>query len=76
MPKQKVTEDQYIVELNKALQADEDYEEGMEFVPAPPGSSGKGMTGYNMRGRFDHWHWVGIYARVANKVREKFELLV
>ena len=76
MPKQRITEDEYLAELNRELRDDEEYEEGMNFLPWPPGSSGKGMTGYNMAARFENSHWVGIYARVAHKVRERFELQV
>jgi hypothetical protein len=76
MAKQRLTEDQYLAELNRRLREDEDYEEGMEFLSWPLGATGKGMTGYHMAGRFENYHWVGIYARVAHKVREDCELLI
>lgn len=74
MPKQRVTEDQYLSKLNECLRVDEDYEQGMEFLPWPPGTSGKGMSGYTMTGRFTNWQWLGIYARVAHKVADEFEI--
>ena len=74
MPKQRVTEDQYLAELNRQLQEDEDFEEGMEFLPAPDGSSGRAMSGYTMRGKFTNWNWIGIYARIAHRVADDFEI--
>ena len=74
MPKKRLTEDQYLAELNRRLKQDEDYEQGMEFLPWPPGSTGKGMSGYHMAGRFEQHDWVGIYARVAHEVRDEFDL--
>lgn len=74
MAKQRITEDQYLAELNRQLREDEDFEEGMEFVAWPEGSSGHHMTGYDMRGKFENWHWIGVYARVAHKVAERFHI--
>lgn len=76
MAKKRLTEDQYLAELNRELRAHKDYKPGMEFVAWPPNSTGKGMTGYDMKGRFDNWEWIGIYANVAHKVRDSYELLI
>lgn len=73
MPKPKLNEDQYIAELNRELTKDEYYHEGMAFVPSPPGTTGRGMTGYSVTGPF---HLMGVYARVAHKVAQEFELNV
>jgi hypothetical protein len=71
---QRVTEDQYLTELNRALREDEDYQEGMEFLPSPPGSHGREMRGYTFAGRFEKPGWTGVYARVAHKVAERFRI--
>jgi hypothetical protein len=63
-----VTEDDYVALLNKYLREDPDFKEGMEFKPAPPGSSGRGMSGYS----HDDFENVGIYARVAHRVDRKY----
>ena len=60
--------------LEDAPQQGANFEDGMEFLPSPHGSSGKGMSGYNMAGRFTNCLWVGTYARVANIVAEKYEI--
>ena len=73
MSKTRITADQYLEELNRHLREDKAFEDGMEFLPSPPGSSGAEMSGYSMTGRFTNWHWIGVYARVAHKVEEKYE---
>lgn len=72
MPKHRLTKDEYIAELNRQLSLDEQYQGGMEFLPAPPDASGSEMTGYDMAGPLE---WRDIYSRVAAKVREKFEVI-
>jgi len=71
MTKQLLTEDEYIAELNKQLNQDEYYEEGMEFIPYPEGARGHEMTGYSIKPFF---HKVAVFARVALKVSEHFDL--
>lgn len=74
MAKKRITEDQHLAELNRELRKDEEFMRGMEFLPSPPGSSGREMSGYTVTGRFQNFQWLGIYARVAHKVAEQFEL--
>jgi len=74
MPKQRVSEDEYLAQLNKHLLADSDYEEGMKFIPAPEGASGKGMNGYSMAVPFDRTVWLAVYSRAAHVVGEKFHI--
>jgi len=76
MAKKRLTEDEYLAELNRQLQQHKDFRNGMAFLPWPQGATGKAMTGYHMAGRFENWDWVGIYAQVAHKVREECELAI
>lgn len=69
----KVTEDQYLNELNRRLKVDEMYEAGMEFIPHPPGAVGSQMSGYSVTGPASK---IGEYARIAYQVSQEFEIKV
>lgn len=73
MSKRLLTADELINELNLRLHQDDEFQEGMSFVPYPEGSSGHSMTGYSTTGPFG---LMCIYARVAHKVFEDCELKV
>jgi len=73
MGKQQLTEDEYIAELNRQLVKHDYYEEGMEFISYPESATGKGMTGYSVKGPRSK---IGVFAHVAHKISEKYELKV
>jgi hypothetical protein len=73
MPKPKLTPDLHLAELNRQLRQHKDYRAGMEFTPYPEGSKGRAMSGYSVTGPFD---LIGIYAQVAHRVSEQFDLEV
>lgn len=73
MIKKKITEDQYLEELNRRLRMDEMYEKGMEFVPRPPGAVGSEMSGYSRTGPASK---VGEYARISYQVSQEFEIQI
>jgi len=73
MNKPQLTENEYIAELNRQLEKHEYYEEGMEFVASPEGAIGKGMTGYSVKGPHSK---IGVFAQVAHKVSERYDLKV
>ena len=60
-----VTPDQYVDELNMALQADEDFTPGMRFLSHPRGATGGGITGYAWEGPHEK---TMVFARVALRV--------
>ena len=69
MIKKKITEDQYLEELNRRLRMDEMYEKGMEFVPHPPGATGSEISGYSVIGPTSK---IGEYARISYQVSKEF----
>jgi len=71
MSKRRLTEDELIVELNKRLSEDGEYEGHMAFVPYPEGATGVHVSGYATTGPF---RLSGIYARVAHKVFDECEV--
>jgi hypothetical protein len=71
--KPQLTEDEYIAELNRQLRQHEYYEEGMEFAAHPEGATGKDMTGYSVKGPHSK---IGVFAQVAHKVSESYDLKV
>lgn len=71
MSKTRISEDQYIVELNEELRRNDLYEAGMSFAPFPPDSKGKHMSGYSTNGPL---HKIGVFAIAAHKVAQRFEL--
>ncbi len=73
MGKQQLSESDYIAELNRQLKEDDYYEDGMEFVPHPEGASVSQMSGYSVRGPRTK---IGVFARVAYRVSEKYDLMV
>ena len=73
MNKPQLTENEYIAELNRQLEQDDYYEEGMEFVAYPKGASGKGMSGYSVKGPHSK---IGVFAQVAHKVSERYDLKI
>jgi hypothetical protein len=73
MGKQRLTESEYIAELNIQLRQHEYFEEGMEFTASPEGVAGKGTRGYSTKGPDSK---KGVFAQVAHKVDERFKLKV
>ena len=73
MSKRRLSEDELIGELNKRLQGDDNYTQGMTFVPYPEGATGTEMPGYSTT---EPLHLTGIYARVAHMVFDECELKV
>lgn len=73
MNKPQLTENEYIAELNMQLGKHEYFEEGMEFVAYPEGASGKNMMGYSVKGPHSK---IGVFAQVAHKVSEHYDLKV
>ena len=71
MAKPKLTPDQHIAELNRRLRQHEYYRKGMAFVPSPPNSSGRKMSGYTVTGPYG---LMGVYAQVAHQVSDEFDL--
>ena len=69
MPKQPLTDDEYIEDLNRQLRLHQNYRDPMAFLPSPPGSTGRGMTGYSVNGPFSE---MGVYAAIANNVSGQF----
>jgi hypothetical protein len=72
MSKTMVNEAQYIRELNRRLQQDPRYEEGMEFRPFPEGAEPAQASGLQFAGPF---HLIGVYAAVQKQVDEEFQLV-
>lgn len=73
MPKHRVSEEQFIEELNRELYSDAGYVDGMRFLPWTHTSHGEGIRGYDMAGCDDNPEWRGIYSRVAYRVKQSFE---
>jgi hypothetical protein len=73
MPNPQLNEDQYLTELNRQLRNHEGFREGMAFAPYPEGTTGRAMSGYAVTGPFG---LMGIYAQVAHRVADQFDLLV
>ncbi len=71
MPKEIVSEERYIAELNRMLQLHAEYQPGMAFLPAPEGAQGRAMTGYSVTGPFA---LMGVYATVAQDVASQFTI--
>ena len=71
MDKRRLTEDEYIAELNRQLKQHEYYKDGMEFLPYPANATGKNITGYSVKGPFKN---IGVFAQVAHKVSEGNDL--
>lgn len=71
MPKPRLNEDQYLSEQNRQLLQHEQFRERMAFIPYPEGSSGCGMSGYSVTGPFE---LMGVFAQVANQVKQQFDL--
>jgi hypothetical protein len=65
-------EDRHLAEMNRQLRLDEDYCDGMAFVPSPPGSTGRQMSGYDVA--VGTGELMPIYARVAHAVARQFGL--
>lgn len=70
MSKKKISEDDYIHEMNRRLREHPDYEGGMEFLPHPPGAAGEGILGIA---------WAGLvfrraYREVLESMERDFEL--
>jgi hypothetical protein len=73
MGKLQLTGQDYIAELNRQLRQHEYFEEGMVFTAAPEGATGKDMTGYSTKGPHSK---IGVFAQIAHKVDERYELKV
>ena len=73
MSKILLNEDQYLAELNRELHSHHLFKEGMAFVPYPEGAAGRAMSGYAVTGPFE---LMGIYAQVAHRVADQFDLSV
>ena len=73
MGKSILTEDAYIVVLNAHLRKHEYYEDGMQFVAHPKGTTGKNISGYTVYGPPTK---IGVFAYVANQVSEIFDLKI
>jgi hypothetical protein len=71
--KPRLNEDQYLAELNRQLREHEYFREGMAFVPSPEGATGRAMSGYSVTGPFG---LLGVYAQVAHRVGEQFDIAV
>jgi hypothetical protein len=71
MSKMILTEGSYIAELNKQLKNDEYFEESMEFIPYPDGTTGHQISGYSTKGPVNK---IGVFARVAYDVSKKFDI--
>jgi hypothetical protein len=48
-----LSEDKYLVELNRHLRQLPDYEEGMRFIANPAGATGADVRGYTWEGPVD-----------------------
>ncbi|MBP0597705.1 hypothetical protein J8I26_06305 [Herbaspirillum sp. LeCh32-8] len=70
MSKKKITEDEYIHEMNRRLRAHPDYIGGMEFLPHPPGSVGESILGIAWAGIVFHQ----AYREVLESMEHDFEL--
>lgn len=73
MSKPELTKDEYIAELNDELKEHEYYEKGMEFYPYPEGATERNMAGYSVQGPYSK---IGVFAQVAQKVSENYNLKV
>lgn len=73
MEKPVLSEDQYIAELNRALQEHPNYQEGMAFVAYPEGATEATMSGYAFVGALGH---LSLFAHVAHQVSERVILCV
>lgn len=73
MEKPPLSEDQYIAELNHALQQHPDYQDGMAFVAYPEGATGSNMSGYAVVGGLER---LWLFAQIAHQVSEKVVLCV
>lgn len=72
MAKTPVSEQQHLDLLNEALKKQENYVNGMAFVPVPPGSSGKGMSGYDTTTPIEQGP---AYHAAIKAVNEAYELV-
>jgi len=73
MSKPELTKDEYIDELNEELKEHEYYEKGMAFYPYSEGVTGRGVAGYSVKGPHSK---IGVFAQVAQKVSENYNLKV
>ena len=70
MSKKKLSEDSYIVEMNRRLQAHPQYAGGMEFLPHPPGAAGESVLGIAWAGIVFHQ----AYREVLESMERDFEV--
>lgn len=70
MAKRKLTEDEYIHEMNQRLRNHPDYIGGMEFLPHPPGAAGDSILGIAWAGIVFH----KAYEEVLRSMEDDFEL--
>ena len=73
MSKQIVNEDEFIVACNEKLRKLPEFEEGMEVIGVPKGSSGTDLSGYNWKGPDS---MPGLVSLIVKKVNENYELRV
>lgn len=73
MDKKVIDEDEFIRACNVELRNHDFFEEGMEIVPSPEGSSGAGMSGSSWKGPEEKRE---VWADVVRKVKEKYEVRV
>ena len=66
---QRVTQGQFIDELNARLRAHEDFVPGMRFVTSPPGSAAANASGYSWEPDFQQKH---PFTAVAHDVMRSF----
>lgn len=69
--KPKITDDQYLLELNKRLKNHPNYQEGMAFEAYPPGASGANIESIGWTQFFDA---PGIYAEIRNKLDDEVDM--
>lgn len=70
MAKTPVSEQEHLDLLNKVLKEQPDYMEGMAFVPAPPGSKSRAMSGYDTSTPYES---AAAYQSAVKIVNELYE---
>jgi len=68
--KKKLSDDGYIVEMNRRLQEHPQYAGGMEFLPHPPGAAGESILGIAWAGIVFHQ----AYREVLESMERDFEV--